>query len=126
MSDKWERYRGNSVLVPSEQYEAAKKYALKTSENYYNQAQRCRQEGNIEKAQMLEERAVRYQQVSKDLTDSGISSKEAIFLREYPKLATAKYVIRTAHQSGMENAKSAAILSMTISTARNIAGSSSK
>lgn len=121
-SDKWERYRGNSVLVPSEQYKAAKKYALKTSENYYNQAQKCRQEGNIEKVQMLEERAVRYQQVSKDLTDSGISSKEAIFLREYPKLATAKYVIRTAHQSGMENAKSAAILSMTISTARNIAG----
>lgn len=118
--DEWERYRGNKVLVPKEQYEIAQKYAEDTAQSLSEQAEKFRSHGNLEKAKLLDEKAAKYRQVSKDLENSGISSKEAIFLREHPKLATAKYVMETAHRSGLENARSAAVISAAISTAQNI------
>ncbi|MBP2242956.1 hypothetical protein J2Z40_003538 [Cytobacillus eiseniae] len=118
--DKWERYRGNDVLVPKEQYEIARNYANDKAESLFDQADQLRSEGKFDKAELLEQKAANYQQVSEDLKDSGITSKEAIFLREHPQLATAKYVMETAHRSGLENAKSAAVLSAVISTAQNI------
>lgn len=118
--DKWEKYRGNKILVPKEQYEVARNYASKTSRKLFEQADKFRSQGNYEKADLLEQKARIYLQVSKDLENSGVTSREAIFIREHPKLATAKYVAKTAHQSGIENAKSAAVLSGSISTAQNI------
>lgn len=120
-SDKWERYRGNKILVPKEQYEIAQKYAEDTARGLSEQADKFRSQGNFEKADLLDQKATKFLQVSKDLENSGITSKEAIFIREHPKLATAKYVAKTAHRSGMENAKSAAVISGTISTAQNTA-----
>ncbi|MEH7525327.1 hypothetical protein V7149_18945 [Bacillus sp. JJ1503] len=119
--DKWERYRGNKVLVPKEQYDIAKKYAEDTAKCLTDQADQFRQQGHVEKADLLDQKAQKYLQVSKDLENSGITSEEAIFIREHPKLATAKYVAKTAHRSGMENAKSAAVISVAISSAQNVA-----
>lgn len=118
--DDWERYRGNDVLIPKEQYEVAKKYAEDKARELSEQAEKLREQGNIEKADLLDQNAEKYHQVSRDLKDSGITTKEAIFLREHPQLATAKYVLETAHRSGLENAKSAAIISVAISTAQNV------
>lgn len=119
--DKWERYRGNKVLVPKEQYEIARDYAKDTADKLSETADKFRSEGNLEKADLLDQKAAKFLQVSKDLENSGITSKEAIFIREHPKLATAKYVANTAHRSGMENAKSAAVISGAISVAQNAA-----
>lgn len=120
--DKWERYRGNDVLVPKEQYEMAKQYADDTAKSLSEQADKFRSEGQFEQAELLDQKAANYRQVSEDLKDSGITSKEAVFLREHPQLATAKYVLETAHRSGLENAKSAAVISAAISTAQNVTG----
>ncbi|QGG46640.1 hypothetical protein [Heliorestis convoluta] len=119
-SKKWDKYRGNKVLVPSEQYELAQKAAQAEAQNLQRQAQHLRQQGHLEKAQHLEKEAQKYQQVAEDITDSGISSQEAMFLREHPKLATFKYVAKTAHQSGLEQAKAGAVISSAISTSRNV------
>ncbi|WP_442597673.1 hypothetical protein [Neobacillus sp. D3-1R] len=118
--DKWEKYRGNDVLVPKEQYEIAKKYAEDKANSLSKQADKLRSEGNFDKAELLDQKAANYRKVSEDLKDSGITSKEAIFLREHPQLATAKYVLETAHRSGLENAKSAAVISAAVSTAQNV------
>lgn len=120
VSKDWDRYRGNKVLVPSEQYELAKKYAQEQSEKLSAKAKEFRTNGNLEKAKMLEDKAKKYRQAAKDITDSGISSREAMFLREHPKLATAKYVAKTAHHSGVEQAKAVAVISAAISTSKNI------
>lgn len=118
--EKWDRYRGNKVLVPSEQAKIAKEYAEKEAKNLTERAKELYENGNLEKAKALEEQAKKYSQTAKDITDSGISSKEAMFLREHPKLATAKYVAKTAHSSGVEQAKAAAVMSSVISTSKNI------
>lgn len=120
-SDKWERYRGNKILVPKEQFEVARDYAKETAQKLHEQADKFRSQGNLEKADLLDQKASKFLQVSKDLENSGITSKEAIFIREHPKLATAKYVMKTAHRSGMENAKSSAVIAGAISTAQNVA-----
>ena len=117
---KWDKYRGHDVLVPKEQYEYAKKYALEQAEILEKQALIEQQKGNIEKAKQLKEQAEKYKQISKDIKNSGISSREAMFLREHPKLATAKHVVETAHRSGMEEAKGAAIVSGAISVSQNV------
>jgi hypothetical protein len=118
--DDWERYRGNDVLIPKEQYEIAKNYAENKARELSEQAEKLRTQGLYEKANLLDQNAEKYRQVSLDLKDSGITTKEAIFLREHPQLATAKYVLETAHRSGLENAKSAAVVSAVISTAQNV------
>lgn len=119
-SDKWAKYRGNKVLVPSEQYETIKKYAEEEAKKLTKKASEFRKAGNFEKANLLEEKAKIFNQIAKNVTDSGITSKEAIFLRKHPKLATAKYVTQTAHRAGIEQAKAAAIISSVISTSKNI------
>lgn len=118
--DDWERYRGNDVLVPKEQYEIAKKYAEDKARELSEQAEKLRVQGQFDKADLLDQNAEKYRQVSHDLKDSGITTKEAVFLREHPQLATAKYVLETAHRAGLENAKSAAVVSAVISTAQNV------
>lgn len=118
-SKEWERYRGKKILVPTEQFSEAKKYSENISKKYLEQAKQVRSQGNLEQARLLEEKANIYKQVALDLQDSQISSKEAMFLREHPRLATAKYVAKTAHMSGIENAKSAAVVAGSISLAQN-------
>ncbi len=118
--DKWEKYRGNKVLVPSEQCEQIKKFAKDESQKLHEKAAEYRQNGNFEKADLLDQKAQNFEQVSKDVQDSGISSKEAMFLREHAKLATAKYVAETAHRAGVEQAKAGAVISGAISVSQNI------
>jgi len=118
--DGWDKYRGNKVLVPSEQYDHIKKYAHEEAQKLYQKAEEFRKQGNLEKAELLEKKANAFDQVSKDVTDSGISSKEAMFLREHAGLATAKYVAETAHRAGIEQAKAGAVISGTISVSQNI------
>jgi len=118
--DKWAKYRGNKVLVPSEQYEQVKKYATEEAKKLYEKAAKFRQSGNFEKAELLELNAQNFEQVAKDVQNSGISSKDAMFLREHPKLATAKYVAETANRAGIEQAKTGAVISATISVSQNI------
>ena len=51
---KWERYRGNEVLIPEEHYSEAKAYAESASRKYAEQAKKFRSQGNIEKAELLD------------------------------------------------------------------------
>ena len=118
--ENWERYRGNDILVPSEQYEHIKKYAEDKANDLNEQARKLRSQGYFDKAKNLQEKANNYKQVAKDVKNSGISSKEAMFLREHPKLATIKEVGKTAHRAGMEQAKYGAIVAGVISVSQNI------
>lgn len=118
--DEWEKYRGNKVLVPSEQYEHIKKYAHGQALKLHEQAKRFRLSGEYDKADSLEIKAQVFDQVSKDVMDSGISSKEAMFIREHAKLATAKYVAETSHHAGIQQAKTGAVISGAIAISQNI------
>lgn len=120
-SPSWERYRGTKVLVPQEQYSIAKSYAESTAEHYAKQAELYYSNGDLTTAKTLQAKSDIYFQVADNLQDSGITSKEAFFLREHSLLATAKYVSQPIHMAGLECARSAAIISGSIAIAQNIA-----
>lgn len=120
MNSKWDRYRDNDILVPKEQYGVAKEFAEKRANELFSESSKQKQLGNSQKATELEAQAKKYQKISENIKDSGITSKEAMFLREHPKLATARNVAKISHQSGIEQAKAAAIMSGTLSISKNI------
>ncbi len=118
--DNWERYRGHDVLVPKEQFDHAREFASAEADRYAKQATIFDHQGNHEKAASLHEKAEIYRQVSEDLKDSGITSKEAMYLREHPELATAKHVADHMNDSGLENAKSCALVAAIIATGQEV------
>jgi hypothetical protein len=119
-SDKWAKYRGHEILVPSEQVEHIREYSSNEAIQLHDKALRFKQQGDFKKAEFIENRAYAFEQVSKDVSDSGISSKDAMFLAEHAKLATVKYVALTAHCAAIEQAKAGAVISGAISVSRNI------
>ncbi|MGM0410280.1 MAG: hypothetical protein ACQEQF_05895 [Bacillota bacterium] len=119
-NSEWDKYRGNTINVPSEQYEIIQEYSKNRSKELFKQAQNFKEQGNIKKAELLEKKANNFNQVVKDVEDSGITSEEAMFLREHPKLATAKYIAENAHEAGKQQAKVGAIITATVSFSQNI------
>ncbi|OFI05980.1 hypothetical protein CLOACE_13610 [Clostridium acetireducens DSM 10703] len=117
---KWDRYRNNDILIPKEQYSVAKNFAEKKAKELFDESSKQKQLGNLHKSIELEQQAQKYQKVSKNIKDSGITSREAMFLREYPKLATVKNVAKISHRCGIEQAKGVAIISGTLSVSRNV------
>ncbi len=118
--EKWAKYRGNHVLVPSEQYEHIKQFASEEATKLREQAAKFRLTGDIDKANLLDDKAANFDQVSRDVQDSGISSKEAMFLRNHPELATIGKVLHTSHRAGLEQAKIGAMFGAAISVSQNV------
>lgn len=114
---KWKQYKCD-IAVPSEQYEPMKQFAKAESEKYHNWAERQRKQGNIAKADLFDKRAKEYDDCSRRIKDSGISSESAMFIRKHPKLYTAKKIGEIAHQAGINQAQASAVIGGTISATR--------
>ncbi|MBP1934997.1 hypothetical protein [Ammoniphilus resinae] len=117
---EWGKYHDAEITIPSEQYPHAKQYAQQQAEKLSAQADKLRNNGDYAKADMLQEKASRYDQMSKNLKDSGISSEQAIELRLRPEKVTIRQSLKTAHQGGLEQAKAGAVFSGAFSGARNL------
>lgn len=118
---RFEKYRGQKLLVPSEQYDPALNYARDKAAEFRNAAQKLRTSGNHDKATMLEARATNFDSVANNLVNSKISSREAMFMRLNPKLYTTYNIANTAHRAGIENVKTSAVISGVISLSTNLA-----
>lgn len=120
VSDKWEKYSDRPMDIPTEQVEPAKKFAREKAEELRNQAKNSRDKGNIQKAEMLEDSATRYENAEKNIRDSGVSTEEAMEARINHKKFVAKELVEDSHNAGIEAAKGAFMLSGAISSAQNI------
>ena len=76
--------------------------------------------GKKELAAKERQQAKNYIKVRDKIRNSKISTKEAIFYRKHPKLATLKDIGKTSHRAGMEQAKWGAAISGTISLTSNL------
>ncbi len=82
-------------------------------------AQRAEQEGRPADAAKLQREADNYDQLAAKVKDSGLTTKDAIFYREHPKIATALDIARTSHRAGLEGAKYGAIIGGCIELLKN-------
>lgn len=55
-----------------------------------------------------------------NVRDSGLTTKDAIYYREHPKIATTRDIARTSHRAGMEGAKYGAAIGACISLIQNV------
>ena len=117
---EWEKYRESPMDLPSEQAGIARDYARGEAEKIRKSAVEHRNKGDLNKAELLEEKAQKFETAEKNIRDSGVSSEEAMYARVAPRRFVAKEVVKDGHKAGLEAAKGASIISLSISSAQNI------
>jgi hypothetical protein len=116
---KFARYRGVKLELPSEQYEGAKAFCQQRAGELREQAQQVERHGKPEVAAELRSKAANYEQLAENVSDSGLTTEQAIFYRKHPKLATLRDIAATSHRAGMEGAKYGALIGGCISLFKN-------
>lgn len=117
---KFARYRGVKLELPSEQVPGASEHCHKCAAELREQANQVERAGKPDVADKLRREADNYEQLADNISDSGLTTEEAIFYREHPKIATAMDIARTSHRAGIEGAKTAAVVGGAISLIVNI------
>ena len=117
---KFARYRGIKLELPSEQFEGAAQECRETANKLRQQADVVERNGNSKQAEKLRRKAENYDQLADNVTDSGLTTEQAIFYREHPVAATALDIARTSHRAGLEGARYGAIIGGSISLLQNM------
>ncbi|WP_127148114.1 hypothetical protein [Veillonella sp. VA139] len=109
MSEKFAKYHENDVLieVPKDQYDKLIAEADKNIGKLQKQLERVTDQDVRAK---LEAKLERAETLRKNLRQSSVTSKEAVFAREHPYLSTAKNMCLVAHRAGIEAAKYGAVI----------------
>lgn len=84
------------------------------------QLDRLNSKGETEKAASVESKIERLNKLDSKLEKSVVSSEEAIYATEHPKLYSAKMAAGRANQAGLKSAKEAAAITLAVSSAENI------
>ena len=116
---KFARYRGVKLELPSEQYEGAKAFCQQRAEQLRVDAQKVEQLGKHDVAAKMRREAQNYEQLAEQVSDSGLTTEQAIFYRKHPELATIRDICATSHRAGMEGAKYGALIGGCISLFKN-------
>jgi len=117
---KFSRYRGVKLELPSEQFEGAQEFCRDKANGLRNQARAVEQQGKPDIAAKLRHEADNYDQLSNNVRDSGLTTEQAIYYRQHPKMATAFDIGRTSHRAGLEGAKFGATIGLSISLLQNM------
>lgn len=117
---KFARYRDVKLELPTEQFEDAEIFCRNKASELRERAAEVEKRGKQDVADKLRREANNYDQLADNVCDSGLTTEQAIFYREHPKLATAMDIARTSHRAGLEGAKSGAAVGGAISLMVNI------
>lgn len=113
------RYRGIKLELPSEQMEMAEQHCRSEAATLRNNAQAAEAHGKPQVAAKLREHADNYDQLARNLKDSGLTSDDALFYRTHPRIATARDIARTSHRAGMEGVTGGVMVGAAISLVSN-------
>ncbi|MEI7267191.1 hypothetical protein [Pectobacterium versatile] len=116
---KFARYRGIKLDLPSEQFEGAETFCREEANKLRKEADRVETLGKQDVADQKRREADNYEQLADNVSDSGLTTEQAIYYREHPKLATAMDIARTSHRAGIEGAKYGAVIGGAISLLTN-------
>jgi len=114
------RYLDAKLALPTEQVEAARTFCAKRAESLSKQARILEKKGNVELAARKRVEADNFEKLRENIRDSGITTEDAIFFREHPKVATVKAIAATSHHAGVQGAKFGATIGVAISTVTNL------
>lgn len=110
----------DKLELPTEQVEQAKQICREQVNNLKEQANKARQQGNDGLAKKLEKQAENYKQLEGKISDSGLTTEQAIAYRQNPDWETFKDIANVSHRAGVEGAKFGAVIGGSISLVSNI------
>lgn len=113
-----EKYPHAQYSVPKDRYEAIKQAMADKAGSIEKQLERARESGNVELANTLEERLDYVRRAEKNLVPSKVTLGEAELAVTNPYGTTAREVAQLGHGAGVQYAKSAALMSGSMSFAR--------
>lgn len=115
------RYMKNDqIQLPTDQVQSARSVCQRKYEESLKQAERLKRDGKYELAQQKEQTAKNYKELEEKISDSGLTTEEAIDYRLNPEKMTIKDIARTSHKAGVEGAKFGAAIGGSISLITNI------
>lgn len=119
---KFEKYLDNNAIidVPSNRYYEILQEADKNIAELKRQLDYQVKSGNYDQAQNIQKKIEKFEKIKKSLRKSTVSEKEAMFARMNPELSTAVDVVNIAHRSGVNTAKSGAVLGGSVSIVKNL------
>lgn len=82
----------------------ASEYAEKKATLLMEQADEVESRGKKDAAEKLRATARKYKQFSKNVADTKVTEKEAMFARLHPKLSTAQDIAKLSHRAGVQGA----------------------
>lgn len=113
-----EKYPHAQYSVPKDRYEAIKNAIADKADSIEKQLVAARRSGNTELTKILEERLDFARRAEKNLVPSKITLAESELAVMNPNGVVTKKVGKLAHDAGMDYAKTAAVISGTMSFAR--------
>lgn len=117
----YSRYMAVDKLeVPTEQVEEMKAYCRTQTEKLNQQVAALEQQGKSELAQKYRENIENYKKLESKITDSGMTTEQAIRYRLNPEWETILDITDVSHQAGSEGAKFGAMIGGSISLVSNI------
>lgn len=121
-SKKFEKYleADATITVPSDYYEGILSEADTTISRLEKQLERAKASGDQDLIAQKEKEIAKVKKIKSNLKNSGITTEEAKEARLHPKLSTAKDMGRLAHRAGVEQAKTGAVISGSVSLVSNI------
>ncbi|WP_386694014.1 hypothetical protein [Lonepinella sp. MS14435] len=103
---KFARYLDvDRIEVPTEQVGDLKKYCSDRAKEFEEKALRVEQEGKKELAERFKKQAKNYKDVEQKISDSGLTTEEAINYRLNPRWETTKDIAKVSHEAGIQGAK---------------------
>ena len=122
LSNKFGKYLDADapIEVPSDYYDEMQKIADEKINQLQKQAEAAQSNGKTDVVNQKKQEIAKLKKIKKNLRKSKVSSKEAVFARNHPKLSTAKDIAEVSHRAGVEAAQIGAAVSGTVSIVQNM------
>lgn len=105
------------IKIPSDKYESV---VNNINSDINKSSKQLKSIEDIDKRKEIESRIEKQKKIKKLITKSKVSSKEAIFAREHPKISTAIDVTKYSHSAGVECSKVSASIQGIVSIVENV------
>jgi hypothetical protein len=110
----------NKLEAPTEQVENMKKLCRKQAKKLHRQAERMTRDGKNDLAQKFQKQADNYERLEQKISDSNMTTDEAIAYRLRPRWETSKDIAAVSHDAGIAGAKLGAAIGGSISLVGNL------
>ena len=107
------------ITVPSDYYDGVIKEADRQIAELEKKFEYAKA-NHTDQVENIQEKLNKYKKLRKSIKNSNVSTKEALFARQHPKLSTAMDITKISHRAGLEQAKYGAAVGGTVSIIQNV------